>query len=154
MSPATKPFHLIINGRKVPTGRCFEVLNPANEKVAGLASLARKKDLDDAVRAARTAFEKWREVPEPQRQAACLEIASKIEENAEELARILTAEQGKPLNGLGSRWEIGGAVAWTRYTAGLSLPVKVLQDNDEGRVELHRKPIGVVGSITPGTFRS
>ena len=53
------------------------------------------------------------EVPEAQRQAACLEIASKIEKNAEELARILTAEQGKPLNGLGSRWEIGAAVAWT-----------------------------------------
>ena len=95
---------------------------------------------------------KWREVPESRRQAACLEIASKIEENSEELARILTAEQGKPLNGLGSRWEIGGAVAWTRYTASLSLPVKVLQDNDEGRVELHRKPIGVVGSITPWNF--
>lgn len=152
MSPTTKPFHLIINGKKVPTGRCFEVLNPANEKVAGLASLARKKDLDDAVRAAQTAFRKWREVPESQRQAACLEIASKIEENAEELARILTAEQGKPLNGLGSRWEIGAAVAWTRYTASLSLPVKVLQNNDEGRVELHRKPIGVVGSITPWNF--
>ncbi len=147
-----KPFHLIINGKKVTTGRCFDVLNPANEEVAGLASLARKKDLDDAVRAAQMAFEKWREVPESQRQKACLEIASKIEENAEELARILTAEQGKPLNGLGSRWEVGGAVAWTRYTARLSLPVKVLQDNDEGRVELHRKPIGVVGSITPWNF--
>ena len=147
-----KPFHLIINGRKVPTGSCFEVLNPANEKVAGLASLARRKDLDDAVGAARTAFRKWREVPEAKRQAACLEIASGIEENAEELARMLTAEQGKPLNGLGSRWEVGGAVAWTRYTAGLSLPVKVLQNNDEGRVELHRKPIGVVGSITPWNF--
>ena len=142
----------MINGEKVPTGRCFEVLNPANEKAAGLASLARKKDLDDAVRAAQTAFEKWREVPEAKRQAACMEIASKIEENAEELARILTAEQGKPLNGLGSRWEIGGAAAWTRYTASLSLPVKVIQDNDQGRVELHRKPIGVVGSITPWNF--
>ena len=152
MSTAMQTFRLVINGEKVPTGRCFEVLNPANEKVAGLASLARKKDLDDAVRAAETAFKKWREVPEAQRQAACLEIASKIEENAEELARILTAEQGKPLNGLGSRWEIGAAVAWTRYTAGLSLPVKVLQNNDEGRVELHRKPIGVVGSITPWNF--
>jgi hypothetical protein len=95
-----KPFRLIIDGRKVPTGRFFEVLNPANEKVAGLASLARKKDLDDAVGAAWAAFKKWREVPEAKRQAACLRIASKIEENAEELARILTAEQGKPLNGL------------------------------------------------------
>ncbi len=147
-----KPFRLIIDGRKVPTGRFFEVLNPANEKVAGVASLARKKDLDDAVAAAQAAFKKWRKVPEARRQATCLEIASRIEQNSEELARILTAEQGKPLNGLGSRWEIGGAVAWTRYTADLSLPVKVLQDNDEGRVELHRKPIGVVGSITPWNF--
>ena len=152
MSSTMKPFHLVINGKKVPTGRCFEVLNPATEQVAGLASLARKKDLDDAVRSARMAFEKWREVPEPQRQEVCLEIASKIEANAEELARILTAEQGKPLNGLGSRWEVGGAIAWTRYTASLSLPVKVLQDNDQGRVVLHRKPIGVVGSITPWNF--
>ncbi len=68
--------------------------------------------------------------PEADRQAACMAVASKIEENAEELAHLLTAEQGKPLNGLGSRWEIGGAVAWARYTASLSLPVKVLQDNE------------------------
>ncbi len=146
------PFRLVINGKKIPTGKCFEVLNPADEKVAGLAPLARKKDLDAAVGAAERAFEKWRDVPEARRQAACMKIASKIEKNAEELAQLLTREQGKPLNGLGSRWEIGGAVAWTRYTASLSLPVKVLQDNNEGRVELHRKPIGVVGSITPWNF--
>ena len=65
------------------------------------------------------------------------------------MARLLTLEQGKPLNGLGSRFEIGGAVAWTRHTSELSLPPEVLQDGPEGRVELHRKPIGVVGSITP-----
>ena len=147
-----EPFRLVIDGKKIPTKRCFEVLNPANEKRAGLAPLAKKKDLDDAVRAARRAFEKWRKVPEARRQAACLKIASKIEKHADELAQLLTAEQGKPLNGLGSRWEVGGSVAWTRYTAGLSLPVKVLQDNNEGRVELHRKPIGVVGSITPWNF--
>ena len=47
---------------------------------------------------------------------------------------------------------VGGAVAWTRYTAGLSLPMKVLQQNAEGVVELHRRPIGVVGSITPWNF--
>ena len=152
MGPKMKPFHIVINGKKVSTDHSFEVLNPANEKVAGHAPLAEKRELDDAVQAAQKAFKKWREVPESKRQAACLEIASRIEENAEELAHILTAEQGKPLNGLGSRWEIGGAMAWTQYTASLSLPMKVLQDNDEGRVELHRKPIGVVGSITPWNF--
>ncbi len=56
------------------------------------------------------------------------------------------------MNGLGSRWELGGAAAWAGYTAGLSLPAEILQDTNEGRVELHRKPVGVVGSITPWNF--
>jgi acyl-CoA reductase-like NAD-dependent aldehyde dehydrogenase len=79
-------------------------------------------------------------------------VTAKIGEHAEELAQLLTREQGKPLGGLGSRWEIGGAQAWAGYTASLSLPMKVLQDNNEGRVELHRNPVGVVGSITPWNF--
>lgn len=147
-----EPFRLIINGRKVHARQCFKVINPANEKAVGFAPLAERENLNDAVRSAARAFESWREAPEVDRQDACMKIASKIEKNAEELAQLLTAEQGKPLNGLGSRWEIGGAVAWAKHTAGLSLPVKVLQNNDEGRVELHRKPIGVVGSITPWNF--
>lgn len=65
---------------------------------------------------------------------------------------MITAEQGKPLNGLGSRWELGGAQAWAGYTSSLALPVKILQDDDAGRVEMHRKPLGVVGSITPWNF--
>ena len=40
-------------------------------------------------------------------------------------------------------------VAWTHATAELELPVDVIQDNEQGRIELHRKPIGVIGSITP-----
>jgi acyl-CoA reductase-like NAD-dependent aldehyde dehydrogenase len=45
--------------------------------------------------------------------------------------------------------EVGGAVAWTRVTAELELPVEVLQDDAQARIEVHRKPLGVVGSITP-----
>jgi acyl-CoA reductase-like NAD-dependent aldehyde dehydrogenase len=87
--------------------------------------------------------------PDETRRAACHAIVSKIEEHAEDPARLLTLEQGKPLNGLGSHFEIGGVVAWTRYTADLKLDAEVLQDTEAGRIELHRKPIGVVGSITP-----
>ncbi len=87
--------------------------------------------------------------PDAVRAEACRKIAATIDAHAEELAHLLTLEQGKPLNGLGSRFELGGAVAWTRYTAELALPVEVLQENEAGRVELHRKPIGVVGAITP-----
>ena len=146
------PLRLVIDGKKIPTRKLFEVINPADGSVAGLAPLAGPDQLDRAIDAATRAFRTWKKTTEKKRRQACLAVADRIEEHAEELAHLLTLEQGKPLNGLGSRWEIGGAVAWTRYTAGLSLPTKVLQDDNEGRVELHRKPIGVVGSITPWNF--
>lgn len=147
-----EPFRLIIDGNRVPTPQCFEVLNPADETVAGLAPLGDGQSLDDAVAAARRAYRSWRKESERNRKAACLNIARQIENHAEELAQLLTLEQGKPLNGLGSRWEVGGAVAWARYTASLSLPMKTLQNDADGVVELHRRPLGVVGSISPWNF--
>lgn len=144
-----KRYTLLIGGRPVETGRHADVLNPSTGDVVGAMPLATQEDLDAAVAAAARAFETWRTTSNAERADACRAIAARIEANAEELARLLTLEQGKPLGGLGSRFEIGGAVAWTRHTAELDLPVEVLQDTPEGRVELHRKPIGVVGSITP-----
>jgi acyl-CoA reductase-like NAD-dependent aldehyde dehydrogenase len=142
-------YQLIIDGAKVPTREHFEVRNPSTGEVVGLAPIATSADLDHAVAAANTAFAKWSKTPDAERRALCHAVAKKIEEHAEELARLLTQEQGKPLNGMGSRFELGGLQFWTHYTADLAVPVKVLQDNNEGRIELHRKPIGVVGSITP-----
>lgn len=142
-------FALIAGGAKVPTPSYIEIRNPATGEVVGQMPLATPEHLEGAIAAAKAAFELWRSTPDESRKEACRKIAAKIEANAEELARLLTLEQGKPLNGLGSRFEIGGTVAWTRYTAELDLPVEVLQANEAGRVELHRKPIGVVGAITP-----
>lgn len=140
---------LLIDGRKVETNGFQDVINPSTGSVVGAMPVGTARDLDAAVAAASRAFAVWKEVPDSERAEACRAVAKTIDAHSEELARLLTLEQGKPMNGLGSRFEIGGAVAWTRYTADLSLPVEVLQDGAEGRVELHRKPIGVVGSITP-----
>lgn len=142
-------FPLVIGGAKVPTPDHFEVRNPSTGTVAGLAPKASLADLDHAVAAAKKAFASWSKTPDAERRKLCHAAADKIREHAEELARLLTQEQGKPLNGMGSRFELGGVQAWTHYTADIAVPVKVLQDNNEGRIELHRKPIGVVGSITP-----
>lgn len=140
---------MIIGGRSLAARETFDIFNPATGAVVGSAPNASLADLDAAVASAQAAFSGWAGLPDTQRQAACAALAGKIGEQAEELAHLLTLEQGKPLGGLGSRFELGGAQAWAGYTAGLSLPVRVLQDDDAGRVELHRKPIGVVGSITP-----
>jgi acyl-CoA reductase-like NAD-dependent aldehyde dehydrogenase len=145
-------YPIVVGGRSIQTADYFEVRNPATGDVVGLAPKASRSQLDDAVEAASAAFPNWSKLPDKERKNVCRAIAKKIGEHAEELARLLTMEQGKPLNGLGSRFELGGTQAWAQHTAELDIPVKVLQDNNEGRVELHRKPIGVVGSITPWNF--
>nr|WP_315464397.1 aldehyde dehydrogenase family protein [uncultured Rhodoferax sp.] len=142
-------FPMIINGQPVSAAEYFEVKNPATGDTVGRAPIASLDQLDQAVAAAEAAFGAWSQQPDAVRVQACEAIAAKIGEHAEALAQLLTREQGKPLNGLGSRFELGGAQAWAAHTASLSLPVKVLQDNEQGRVEQHRKPLGVVGSITP-----
>ena len=142
-------YTLLIGGQKVATAGHQDIRNPSTGEIVGRMPLATTEQLDQAVDAAATAFRHWSQTSEVHRAQACRDVAGAIEAHAEELATLLTLEQGKPMNGLGSRFEIGGALAWTRYTAELSLPVEILQDNNEGRVELHRKPIGVTGSITP-----
>jgi acyl-CoA reductase-like NAD-dependent aldehyde dehydrogenase len=142
-------FSMIINGQPVSAADQFDVTNPATGETVGRAPNSTTDHLNHAVAVARAAFTTWSQTSDAVRAQACQDIAAKIGEHAEELAQLLTREQGKPLNGLGSRFEIGGAQAWAAHTASLSLPVKLLQDNEQGRVELHRKPMGVVGSITP-----
>ncbi|TWD50732.1 acyl-CoA reductase-like NAD-dependent aldehyde dehydrogenase [Agrobacterium vitis] len=147
-----KTYSLIIGGKTIPTYTHMEVRNPASAGVVGMAPKATLEHLEQAVAVAQDAFKTWSVLSSEQRAEACMAVANKIEENAEELAQLITREQGKPLNGNGSRWEVGGAVAWARYTATLDAPIEVLQDNNDGKVELLRKPLGVVGSITPWNY--
>lgn len=142
-------YSLTINGRAFDVANHFEVHNPATGALIGMAPNATIADLDQAVAAAKAAYPAWSSRPDEERKAACGALAQALSDNADGIARMITQEQGKPLGGLGSMFEMGGANAWAGFTASLDLPVKVLQDNNEGRVELHRKSLGVVGSITP-----
>lgn len=146
---ATDTFPMIIAGQPVPGASTFDVMNPATGALVGRAPQGTKADLEAAVAAAKAAFPAWAATPDAERAAACHAIAQKMEDHAEELAQLITREQGKPLGGVGSRFEMGGVSGWCHYTGGLSTPVVVLADDEKGRVEQHRKPLGVVGSITP-----
>lgn len=144
-----KDYNMTIGGTPMSGSARFEVRNPATGEVIGMAPDAEYADLEAAVAAASAAFPGWSAKSDAERQAACIAVADKLGEHAEEMASLITAEQGKPLNGVGSRFEMGGVDAWSRFTAALEMPVDVLQDDETGRVEMHRKPLGVVGSITP-----
>lgn len=145
----TTRYDMTIGGESVAAEHYRDILNPADGGVVGQAPIATRDHLAQAVSAAAEAFSAWRCSSDEERRAACGDIAKVCRDNAEELSVLLTMEQGKPLNGLGSRFELGGCAAWAGATADLSLPVKVLQDNDAGRVEQQRVPIGPVASITP-----
>jgi acyl-CoA reductase-like NAD-dependent aldehyde dehydrogenase len=142
-------FGMTIGGRQVAGQDTFAVLNPATGAVVGTVTNASTDDLDRAVSAAKAAYPAWSALPDQDRQKAIGALGAALDARKAELAELLTQENGKPLAGLGSHFELAGTVGWTGYTASLEMPVKVLQDDTEGRVELHRKSLGVVGSITP-----
>jgi len=146
----TQKYDMTIGGQTVTTDAYTEIRNPANtDEVVGQAPVGTRDHLDQAIAAARKAFESWRYSSEQERAEACQAIAKVVTDNAEELAVLLTKEQGKPLGGLGSNFELGGCGGWAGFTATLSLPDKVIEDSDEKKVIMQRQPLGVVGSITP-----
>jgi acyl-CoA reductase-like NAD-dependent aldehyde dehydrogenase len=146
----SKKYDMTIGGETVAADSYTDIRNPANtEEVVGQAPVGTKAHLDQAVDAAAKAFESWRYSSDKDRVDACNAIAQVCTDNAEELAVLLTKEQGKPLGGLGSQFEMGGCAAWAGYTASLSLEDKVIEDSAEKRIIQQRVPLGVVGSITP-----
>lgn len=144
----TKAYALSIDGKAVAAAAHFAVPNPATGATVALCPIASLAQLKDAVAAARAAFPAWAATPDAARKAAIGKMADIIEAHADELAQLITLEQGKTLEGFGAKWEVGGAIAWARHTAGLDLPVEILAEG----VTLHRRPIGVVGSITPWNY--
>lgn len=143
---------MIIDGNAVASRNRLPVINPATGAPFASVAAGEISHLDAAVAAARAAFPSWSDTSDNQRQSLLHAIGDALQDNMQALMELVTKETGKPLkglNGVGSGMEVGGAVAWTHATADLTLPVELIQDNDEARVEVHRKPLGVVGSITP-----
>ena len=149
MSIDAATYTLVIDGRAVATAEHVDVRDPATGAVVGHAPVATGEQVDAAVAAAKAAFPGWAATSDDTRKAACVAMGALIEHHAEELAHLLSREQGKPLGGFGARFEIGGAAAWTQHAATLDLPVEVIQDDADAHITLHRKPLGVVVSITP-----
>lgn len=143
-----KEYKLIIDGNEVSgENGTFDVLNPADESVYNTCPSASDAQLDLAVTAANEAFKSWSLTTSEERGVLLHTIADKIEENIDELSEIIVKEQGKPL--FLANVEVGAGAAWVRYTADLDIPVETIEDSDTRLIQMHRKPLGVIGSITP-----
>ncbi|MFI0449844.1 aldehyde dehydrogenase family protein [Actinomadura sp. 6N118] len=142
-------FTMTIGGRSAEAHGTFDVINPATGEVAEQAPDASREQLDQAMAAAQAAFPEWRRDEEARRKAL-LAAADLMFARSEEIGRILTLEQGKPLRD--ATREVVGAGVWLKYYAGLETPREIIQDDDAAFVEVVRRPMGVVAAITPWNY--
>jgi phenylacetaldehyde dehydrogenase len=153
----SKPGKMLIGGKWVEakSGQMIDSPDPATGKAIGKFPAGGEADVDLAVAAARKAFEgAWRKVTPYERGRMLNKAAGLIERHGEDLAQLITLENGKPL--WEAKKEVGTAVSWTEYYAGwttkllgdtipVSLPGQFLNYTV-------REPLGVVAGITPPNY--
>jgi aldehyde dehydrogenase (NAD+) len=146
---------LFIDGeyRESSDGSTVASVNPATrEKMAEVAK-GTVQDAKAAIDAAEVAFEKWSEVPPPHRAEILYKVGEMIRERREELARMLTMEEGKALpESLG---EIDEGYDMTMFIAaeGRRSWTNVTTSEQANKVAMVvRRPVGIVGAITPWNF--
>jgi aldehyde dehydrogenase (NAD+) len=143
-----------INGRTLDSADRVTDINPSNlGDVVGEFANATTADLDQAIAAARTAFTKWSRTTPQERFDILDRAGTEILARREELGRLLSRENGKPLaDGIG---EAGRAGYIFKFFAGEALRVagEKLDSTRPGiEVEVTREPVGVIGMITPWNF--
>lgn len=129
------------------------VFNPATEEVLAYVPISTKTEVDQAVKAAKAAFQAWSRTPVPKRARILFKYQQLLIEHWEELARIITRENGKSYTE--AYGEVQRGIECVEFAAGTPTLMmgKVLPDiatNLESA--MYRYPIGVVGGITPFNF--
>lgn len=146
---------MFIDGQYVefPNLERFPVVNPATGEVVDTVPLGTDREVDVAVRSAQEAFPGWWATPAAKRGELLFAAVEKVRSHAEELARLLTLEQGKPIRE--ARLEIRRFIHTIEHYAGLAKNLRggYVPNLDEGAYGLIlKRPLGVVAAIVPWNF--
>ena len=144
-----------INGRHVEgtSGRFGDVYNPATGEIACQVPLASAAELNAAVAAAKAAFPDWAATPPLTRARIMFKYKTLIEDNADRLAAVITAEHGKVLSDAGGSLTRGLEVV--EFACGIPQLLKGEYTEQVGRgidAWTTRQPLGVCAGITPFNF--
>ncbi len=140
---------MIIGGERRAAPSTFGVVNPATGEVHAEAPDCTEEQLDEAFAAAAKAYPDWSR-DEDARRGILREASDRLSAAGDRIGPVLTAEQGKPL--AAAQMEAFAAGYWLKYFARLEMPREVIQDDDQARAEVVRRPMGVVAAITPWNF--
>ena len=131
----------------------YEVINPANEEVIGLASKATAKDVEAALQSAAKGLEVWKKTAPWQSAYIIRRIADKMREKQDVLAKWMALEVGKPL--AEGKAEAGGSAdifEWNSEETKRIYGQTVESRFEDTRVHVYYQPIGVVAALTPWNF--
>ncbi|PWR00296.1 aldehyde dehydrogenase [Leucothrix pacifica] len=151
------PQQLFINGewQAASSGQTMDIISPINGEVITITADAGVEDVDRAVKAARTVFEKgsWAQASPAERKKVMLKAAELVEKHALELAVLGVRDNGTEI-GMAFRAEPGSAAATIRFYAEsidkVYGEIAPTPNNILGMI--HREPVGVVGAIVPWNF--
>lgn len=133
----------------------MDVVNPATGEVLGNVPLSKNADVDKAVGAAAQAFGDWRRTPVEDRIQYLFKLKALLDENAEEIARLVTLENGKTFKE--SMGEMKRAIENVEVACGMPMLMQgdINEDIAAGIDEMMiRQPVGVVAIISPFNFPS
>jgi acyl-CoA reductase-like NAD-dependent aldehyde dehydrogenase len=143
-------WEMTIGADAVPGSRFLPVLDPVSSVSFADAPDATVAETDAAIAAAAAAFPAWSALPWDVRAAKVRELGAAIREDINSLARLLCREQGKPLDKAVS--EINAGLVYLEAYSGMRLDPELLKDTERQRIELHHRPLGVVGAITAWNY--
>jgi acyl-CoA reductase-like NAD-dependent aldehyde dehydrogenase len=141
---------MTIGAQAVPGSRHLPVFDPATGQEFAQAPDATVAETDAAIEAAAAAAPAWSALSWDDRAAQVRAFGAAIREETNALARVLCREQGKPLEKAVS--EIGAGLAYLEANCAMRLAPEVCKDTDKQRIELHHRPLGVVGAITAWNY--
>jgi len=149
-----RQYRMFINGEwaEARSGKTFESINPYTGRPWAVVPEAGDEDVDDAVQAARAAFDEghWGRMTGTERARLMRRLADLIGENSEQLATIESADNGKLLRE--TRGQLKALPEWFHYFAGAADKIQgetIPSDKPNFFIYTRREPIGVVGAILP-----
>ncbi len=146
---------LLINGewRRASDGGQIEVINPATEEVFAAVAHATVQDMDEALEAAKRGFETWRNTAAWDRARLLRKVADAMQQQAPDMARVLTQEQGKPLaEATGEIRAAAEQFEWYAEEAKRAYGQIIDGHSRAHRLMVMLQPTGPVAAFTPWNF--
>lgn len=148
-----KQWKLYIDGEWVHTSEEFDVINPATNEVIATVAKGGVEEAERAVDAANEAFRGWSKKTANERANLLMKWFQLIDETKEEIAELMTTEQGKPLKeALGEVQYANSFISWFAEEGKRIYGETIPASDPNKRILVQKQPVGVVACITPWNF--